>query len=57
MNHAVLIIGYGTDDKNKSYWLVKNSWGTSWGENGYLKITRDVNNHCGIASECTFPLI
>ncbi|KAM6158911.1 dipeptidyl peptidase 1 [Rhynchocyon petersi] len=49
-NHAVLLVGYGTDSTNgQNYWLVKNSWGTGWGENGYFRIRRGTDE-CGIES-------
>jgi len=51
-NHAVLVVGYGTDAlTGKDYWLVKNSWGTNWGNNGYIKIQRG-NGQCGIGGRC-----
>jgi len=49
-NHAVIVVGYGTEGTSK-YWLVKNSWGTDWGEAGYAKICRDCNKN-GIYGEC-----
>merc|ERR1711965_230601 len=51
LDHGVLAVGYGSN-----YFLVKNSWGASWGESGYLQISTD-GNTCGIHSEAVYPTV
>lgn len=54
VNHAVVVIGYGHDDGlGRDYWLIRNSWGTAWGEDGYIRLQRHASDigedgYCGI---------
>lgn len=57
LDHGVLVVGYGTDPDHGDYWLIKNSWSESWGEKGYIRIARNKNNHCGVASKASYPLV
>lgn len=60
LDHGVLVVGYGIED-NKKYWIVKNSWGKNWGEDGYVRIGRSEDENgegvCGIAKDASFIFV
>uniref|UniRef100_A0A9I9CZ95 Vignain n=1 Tax=Cucumis melo TaxID=3656 RepID=A0A9I9CZ95_CUCME len=59
LNHGVVAIGYGTTEDGTDYWIVRNSWGVGWGEDGYVRMKRGVEQPeglCGIAMEASYPI-
>lgn len=61
LDHGVLIVGYGTSEDGVEYWKVKNSWGASWGEEGYLRMERGsaagAHGECGIKDRASYPVV
>lgn len=61
VNHALQLVGYGTDKNGGDYWKARNSWGASWGEAGYIRLGRgkkfNPSGQCGIQTYASFPVI
>lgn len=59
LDHGVLAVGYGTNEKGEKFWKVKNSWGADWGDHGYIYLTRDVAGpgECGILMMASYPVL
>lgn len=56
LDHAVVVVGYGSTSGGTPYWTVRNSWGTSWGESGYFRLVRN-KDQCGIADLASRPIV
>nr|BAN41507.1 cysteine proteinase ACP1 precursor, putative [Entamoeba invadens] len=54
MDHCVTLVGYGKNTDGE-YWIIRNSRGTSWGDEGYFLLARNQNNRCGIGRDSTYP--
>ncbi|WP_152558503.1 C1 family peptidase [Endozoicomonas numazuensis] len=55
IDHAMLLVGYGRDSHGEAFWLIKNNWGSWWGQKGYVKVQKDKVNTCGISSFAIYP--
>ncbi|KAF5200451.1 Vignain [Thalictrum thalictroides] len=58
LNHGVAVVGYGETSEGEKYWLVKNSWGSDWGESGYIRMQIDMAKEgiCGINKMASYPV-
>ena len=56
VDHAMVLTGFGTDEQYGDFWIVKNSYGRNWGEKGFIRMSRKVNNFCGLWEMVVFPV-
>lgn len=57
LDHGVLVVGFGVTNDGRKYYIIKNSWNTNWGMDGYIYWSRDIPNMCGIAHAASYPVV
>ena len=64
LDHGVAVVGYNTDEflvdgkkKSLDYWIIRNSWDKTWGIDGYMYLSRDVKNACGLSNYASYPTL
>lgn len=57
LDHGVLVVGYGETTDGHKFWIVKNSWGTDWGQDGYIYWDRNEDDVCGICQAAVYPVV
>jgi cathepsin L len=57
LTHAVLVVGYKTLPDKREVWIIKNSWGKDWGDDGYFLLPKNAGNQCGVATMASFPML
>lgn len=55
INHAVMIVGYNTSATGQDYWIVRNQWGTQWGDQGYFYLPRGLN-YCNLLESLVYAV-
>jgi cathepsin L len=56
LDHAMVAVGYGTEEESGDYFLIKNSWSDHWGDKGYIKVSRD-NHGCGASTDALYAIV
>ncbi|CAH2053310.1 unnamed protein product [Thlaspi arvense] len=58
LDHGVVVVGYGSSS-GEDYWIIRNSWGSNWGESGYIRLQRNIDDStgkCGVAMMASYPI-
>lgn len=56
-SHAVIVVGYNTTSEGQDYWIIRNSWGEKWGDQGYFYVERNKDDFCGLTRQTYIPFL